>query len=256
MQTPRRTRIIAASILSAGIVAGTAFASKTLFRKPDIPAPSAASSATTPSTPLPAQHGTTYGPNLTDQLVRSYAEEIAERNRDGLITSQGKTGISLPDKEELSALIVDQLKSGFTIPIIDPKEVRAVTDTSPEAARAYLTTIIERSHARFPDGVPTDVVVVGEWLTNKNASKLFATLDALDMFIGDLKTMQVPSPWVEFHTEFTNLHITRAAVYRAIVAMDNDPLQASLAAEFLGQLDAAETTLNEKLTAQLATISR
>lgn len=255
MITPQRTRIIAASILSAGIVAGTAFASKTLLARPDVSVPTTPPAAA-PAAPRVVQNDSTYGPNLTNQLVQSYAEKIAERNKDGLVTNQGKTGISLPDKEALSALIVDQLKSGFTIPIIDAKEVRTITDTSPEAARTYLAAIIERSNTRFPNGVPTDVVAVGEWLTNKNASKLFATLDSLDAFIGDLKTMQVPSPWVEFHTEFTNLHITRAAVYRAIVAMDNDPLQASLAAEFLGQLDTAETALNEKLTAQLATISR
>lgn len=252
--TGRRSKILALAIVASGIFVAVAFAIQLPRTVSTLSGEATLATSAHEDTGAAAVPLTSAGKlkNLTETLIQTYAKEIADRNQDGLKAAEnGKSGISLPDKQAIEDLLAEKLQAEFQVTLLTTTDLKKTADSSPESVRAYLTAIRDASAKRFPGGMPNDLAAAGPWITSRNGANLFAATDALEGFVADLKNIPAPETLMDFHLGFTNLEVKRLTIYRALLAMDEDPLQATLAADLIDKLSAEEIALRTQLTLKL-----
>lgn len=165
--------------------------------------------------------------NMTDALIHSYGTAIAEKNKNGL---QRGNKVLLPSSNALSAAVTNQASQPFPFETLTIRDIYTVPDQASNAERVYFDTITALSIKNFPRISFTIFDALDDYWEKGNSKKLEQLTTPIPKHVQSLLAVRPPSALGQFHLDLLNLWQKKLAVYRAMLAVADDPVRAYLAA--------------------------
>jgi hypothetical protein len=162
--------------------------------------------------------------NYTKLLADQFAGQIISLNQEGPQLRAEDFAILFNPEKVLNEMIAEALKkSPIEKPNLSRQNIRIVAD-SREAARAYtdnLQKIVNETIGDWNSGNP--LVVFHRSIGNRDYRELISLHDRLKKAVGNLKDLDVPQGWADFHLEVLAVVIQTRDVIPRFLNWQEDP---------------------------------
>ncbi len=180
--------------------------------------------------------------NLTQQLIASYLNEVANQNPRGPGTGGA---ITVPGATVITDLIAREAGGAPSSPAFARTDIRVGTNDSREAQRAYLISIKETLDRQFGSLERMDVMSgLREFFEAHQTTILEKLSKASFQTVGGLLSLAAPPTLASFHLDLINTAGEMQAWYDALIHYTDDPLRAYLAVQSLESIVTRTVSLN------------
>lgn len=176
--------------------------------------------------------------NLTEEIFEKYGTEILKANQSGSKTE----GVYLPNDSFLDDILKQETTKGFSFEkIFTQKDFQTTGENTAEVVKKYLQEIA----VTYDDNSSGKefLLSIAELVADNKPENLRNYIAGNRGQIADLLTVRVPSRWLGFHVELTNVLNQQAELGDAILKMEEDPLFATLAIQQIEEVSQKEAGL-------------
>ena len=165
--------------------------------------------------------------NLTDQVAQGLSQNILQMNNG---FDQGTSTIKLPSSDSLGNMIAGSAANqDLQFPVFSQKDIRVLSNNTPEAQQIYLTVIRTMTQRNF-GGFKTPIIdILNTFFEKGDSAPLAKYVDIAGKEVSDLLALKVPQQLSPWHLQNLNLWEKKIIVYKAILNLNDDPLKAALA---------------------------
>lgn len=192
--------------------------------------------------------------NLTENLAKTYAQELVKRNPNGPQTVNGQQQITVLSGQLSQQLLLDKLNQKFSFPQFSQADLKISEDNSLFDQQQYVKNLWIISQKNFRDSLNPDNNIrkaIFNFIDQKDPRDLQNYINVLALQIKDVKDLAVPSSWETFHLQALNLWQKEYTVLSSILDMDSDSLKTILASQELANISQEESDLGVIFTQRL-----
>ncbi len=172
------------------------------------------------------------GVNLTDMVAESYANEIKERNPEGITNSDQE--LKVPSLQNLNAdteKVTKGIENAFNEERFTLNDIKTYEKDTKENRKKYLQTVIKISDNNFKKFGGSVMDALDELIKNRNDENIKKYISAASEQVNDLLEVKTPKSMQEFHLKNLNLWYKKVDIFYAISQFKNDPLKSLVAME-------------------------
>lgn len=182
--------------------------------------------------------------NLTKEIAKDIADQIKEKNQNGLNEKDGKLAIAVPNLDTIYQETFNKYLNGNFLelyPTIAITKLNISSDNSQENQLKYLVGLRDINKKGFGDFDKQSNDILNDVFGKNDISSAQQLIAIYKNIVDDYYRLSVPSSWIDFHKKIISHFISAKTVYEAIADFSNDPLKAYEAFQSISQLENSET---------------
>ncbi|HXF44223.1 MAG TPA: hypothetical protein VNK70_02040 [Candidatus Paceibacterota bacterium] len=187
------------------------------------------------------------GDSLTDSIARAYLEKILQNNPSGAQKSGDQTQLVIPSNASFEEIMQNYLKTGLVWTRFEISDIKISQDNSPKNKMSYLETLRNILNDRKRT-IDAEFGALTKFLENSESAEFEKYVAGVQEQLGKLLALAAPSEIRLFHLQAVNAWQHQLAVYKAILAIKEDPARALLGINDLANM--ADELSNINLTVQ------
>lgn len=182
--------------------------------------------------------------NLTREIAKNIADQIREKNQNGLNEKNGKLAIAVPNLDTIYQETFNKYLNSDSLglyPEIDAAKLNISLDNSQENQIKYLVNLRDINKNRFGEFDKQSNDILNDVFGKNDVSSTQQLIAIYENIVADYYQIAVPSSWVEFHKKILSHFISAKIVYGAIANFGNDPIKAYEAFQSISRIENSET---------------
>jgi hypothetical protein len=184
--------------------------------------------------------------NATDRTLNAYGKEIVRLNSNRLDAVQLGGSVILPDEENLSKILSDNITNGFSSPSFDIDDIIIIPDSA-DAIQQYGISVSEAYEKNSTRINSHFITAIYETLFMGRSSELAIYTVSFSGMLDDFLKISVPSRFTAIHIELLNIVQKKISISNALINIDDDPVRAVGGLEQLEGVVADEARLIDTL---------